>query len=451
MRIAYFSPLRPVASGISDYSEELLPALAQAGAEIAVFVDGYEPTNLLIRRQFPIYDYRDFDNLHRDRPFDIPLYHMGNHICHAYIYEMMQRYPGVVVLHDTVLQHFLGAYLAQKEDVVSYLENFPEGEAFSLLRRREAGIWSHLDHFLYPGIRRVAENSRGIIVHSETARRAVLQAVPTAQVFVVRHHLGPLRSPYAGLPSTEIKARLGYYPETFLIVSPGIVTPSRRIEVFLKVFATFIRVFPHSRCAIVGPDHPEVRIADQVRRLRLDGLVRVTGFVDVPTFQSYILAADVLVNLRYPLAGETSGGLIRALGAGKPVLLSNVGQYAEFPDDCCLKVDLGKDEEEMALAYLDALVRDPTLRQRIGGQARRYIQTYHALERSAQGYLDVIRSILRERPPSRPGPPGEEDNVASIVEEVRREVVRRRWSKDGGNEFRRGSDFRGNRCAGSFL
>lgn len=431
MRIAYFSPLRPVASGISDYSEELLPALAQAGAEITVFVDGYEPTNLLIRRQFPIHDYRDFDNLHRDRPFDIPLYHMGNHICHAYIYEMMQRHPGVVVLHDTVLQHFLGAYLTQEGDVISYLENFSEGEGLSLIRRREAGIWSHLDHFLYPGIRRVVESNYGVIVHSETARQAVLRAVPTARVSVVRHHLGPLRSPYAGLPPAEIKTRLGYYPETFLVVSPGIVTPSRRIEALLDIFATFSQVFPHSRCAIVGPDHPEVRIADHVRRFRLDGLIRVTGFVDVPTFQSYILAADVVVNLRYPLAGETSGGLIRALGAGKPVLLSNVGQYAEFPDDCCLKVDLGKDEEEMALTYLDALVRDPALGQRIGGQARRYIQTYHALERSAQGYLNFIRSILKEKPPFRPGLSDEENDVACIMEEIRREVIRQQWSKDG--------------------
>ncbi len=432
MRIAYFSPLRPVASGISDYSEELLPALAQAGAEITVFVDGYEPTNLLIRRQFPIHDYRDFDDLHRDCPFDIPLYHMGNHICHAYIYEMLQRYPGVIVLHDTVLQHFLGEYLVQKGDVVTYLRNFTEGEGFSLLRRREAGIWSHLDHFLYPGIRRVVESSRGIIVHSETARQAVLQAVPTARLSVVRHHMGTLRSPYAGLPQREIKARLGYDPETFLIVSPGIVTPSRRIEVLLQIFATFSRAFPHSRCAIVGPDHPEVRITDLVRRLRLDGLVRVTGFVDVPTFQSYILAADVLINLRYPLAGETSGGLIRAMGMGKPVLLSNIGQYAEFPDDCCLKVDLGKAEEEMALAYLDALVHDPVLGRHIGEQARRYIQTYHALERSAQAYLDFIRSVLEEEASPQPVPTwGGEGDVASIMEEIRREVARQRWSEGG--------------------
>jgi hypothetical protein len=39
MRLAYFSPINPVQSGISDYSEELLPYLADAGADLDLFID----------------------------------------------------------------------------------------------------------------------------------------------------------------------------------------------------------------------------------------------------------------------------------------------------------------------------------------------------------------------------------------------------------------------------
>ncbi len=55
MRLAYFSPLNPQPSGISDYSEELLPYLA-AQAEITLFVDGFEPTNRAIRDRFTYHD-----------------------------------------------------------------------------------------------------------------------------------------------------------------------------------------------------------------------------------------------------------------------------------------------------------------------------------------------------------------------------------------------------------
>jgi glycosyltransferase involved in cell wall biosynthesis len=373
VRIAFFSPLRPIPSGISDYSEELLPYLAR-GAEISLFVDDYEPANLALRCQFPIYRVGQYEEVNRRQPFDVNLYHMGNHACHEYMYPMLQRYPGVLVLHDSVLHHFLGYLLEVKGDVVSYLAGFSDQVGPSLLLRRQARIWSNVDHFTFPGIRRVVECSLGILVHNEAARQAVLKVKPDARVQLVRHHWAPLCTPYASMSPEEIKVQLGFRPDTFLIVSPGTVTPARRIPETLRIFNYFIGEYPNSRLVIVGPDNPAVNAQAMIRDMRLQGLVRMTGFVDVPTFQSYILAADVLVNLRYPLAGETSGGLVRAMGMGKPVLVSNVGQYAEFPDDCCLKVDLGESEEEMALAYLDALYRDPELRQQIGEQARRYVQ-----------------------------------------------------------------------------
>ena len=84
MRIAYFSPLNPQPSGISDYSEELLPYLA-AEAEITLFVDGFAPANAEIRAQFSYHDYRhDPAALKTLSDYDAIVYHMGNdHRYHA--------------------------------------------------------------------------------------------------------------------------------------------------------------------------------------------------------------------------------------------------------------------------------------------------------------------------------------------------------------------------------
>ena len=57
MKLAYFSPLSPKHSGIADYSEELLPYLAQH-AEIDLFVDGFTPTNEAITQAFDVFDYQ---------------------------------------------------------------------------------------------------------------------------------------------------------------------------------------------------------------------------------------------------------------------------------------------------------------------------------------------------------------------------------------------------------
>src|SRR5438105_7785129 len=109
MKIAFFTPLTPIQSGISDYSEELLLALSGATVDgrpvsIDLFVDkGYKPSNPDITNRFRILPGRNFDALANN--YDSIVYQMGNSPAHAYIYEQLLRHPGVVVLHEFVLHH----------------------------------------------------------------------------------------------------------------------------------------------------------------------------------------------------------------------------------------------------------------------------------------------------------------------------------------------------------
>ena len=55
-------------------------------------------------------------------------------------------------------------------------------------------------------------------------------------------------------------------------------------------------------------------------------------------------ACDVLVNLRSPTMGETSGSVIRGLSLGKPMLVSDLGWFSELPDDVVLKIPVDEYE-----------------------------------------------------------------------------------------------------------
>src|SRR4051812_18678227 len=104
MKLAYFSPLSPLRSGIADYSEELLPYLAHE-SNITLFVDGFQPTNAEVTSRFEICDYRKQpDALKQFGSFDAIVYHMGNdYRYHTGIFETMVRHPGILVLHDFAL------------------------------------------------------------------------------------------------------------------------------------------------------------------------------------------------------------------------------------------------------------------------------------------------------------------------------------------------------------
>ena len=109
MRLAWFTPLAPVRSGISAYSREILPRLGRTHT-IDVYLDrvvatteetaaGGADTSVRIRSAFA------FPFAHDARPYDLIVYQLGNATCHDYMWPYLLRYPGLVVLHDGQLHH----------------------------------------------------------------------------------------------------------------------------------------------------------------------------------------------------------------------------------------------------------------------------------------------------------------------------------------------------------
>ena len=132
-RIAYASPFNPAPSGISDYSEELLPYLGQY-ADITLYADdALKPGNAEMLRHMPLRPLSRLERDQRQQPYDAILYQIGNSPLHAQIWTALQRVPGVVVLHEFVLHHFMLNYAAVvRRDIGGY-------EAEAARRYGEAG------------------------------------------------------------------------------------------------------------------------------------------------------------------------------------------------------------------------------------------------------------------------------------------------------------------------
>ena len=98
-------------------------------------------------------------------------------------------------------------------------------------------------------------------------------------------------------------------------------------------------------------------------------------------------ACDVLVNLRYPTMGETSGSVIRALSLGRPLIVSDVGWFSELPDDVVLKVPV----DEYEVATLEAALTLAVERaQQLGDAARAYVAAEHSLPAVAEAYAAAL-------------------------------------------------------------
>ncbi len=398
MRIAYFSPLNPVPSGISDYSEDLLPYLG-AEAEVDLFIDrGYRPTNPDLAAHFAIYPYPRYPRLARRRPYDVALYHVGNSPAHDYIVSTLERYPGVVVLHDFVLHHLMlwravrhGNGSAYRQAMAAY-GAAGERVATEMLSGRLSE-----EAFEYPLCEGVVRAARGVIVHSRYVAERVRAIRPEVPLAVV-----PMGVPLPALPErAEARRRLGLPAEALVIASFGHVNPYKRLEPALRAFRRLREEYPDALFLVVGSLSPHLDLPGLVARLGLEQAVRVTGFVDFPLFLGYLAACDICVNLRYPTAGETSASLLRILGAGVPTLVSRTGAFAELPPEVAIQVDVGPDEEEELYAFLRYLAGHPEARRVFARNARDYVATHHTLERAALEYLRFLGEICGKPAPDR--------------------------------------------------
>lgn len=391
MKIAYLSPLPPQRTGVADYSKELLPALADL-AEVDLWVD--EPTTIEQPPHSRIFNYVEQPEAHDAlRHYDSIIYHMGNSPAHRNIYRMLLRYPGVVVLHDFVLHHFFAAYyLEALQSPASYIEEMAynygregEQEARKALQS-ERQIWDN-EPIRYPLNKRVLDQARGVIVHSEFARRMVCQSHPYLPVAKVNLPVAAVQSP----PDTrELRQRYGIPPHCMVLASLGFGSVAKRIELALRAVAALGRKdFLYLLVGEVGESFQR-----DLRRRGLGESVRATGYVDWKTFNDYCHLIDVGIDLRYPTMGESSASVCRMLGAGKPCVVSNLGWFAELPDDCVVKLDVGADETNLVRCLSD-LIADQSFRCTMGENARRYIREQHGVERTAAEYVKFLGDVNR--------------------------------------------------------
>jgi SAM-dependent methyltransferase len=119
----------------------------------------------------------------------------------------------------------------------------------------------------------------------------------------------------------------------------------------------------------------------------------VLGFTPIDDFAGYIAACDVVLNLRFPTVGENSGTLMRALGLGRAVIVSNVGSFCELPDDVCLKAPVDASEEDYLFEYLNVLVSRPEVARALGERAQEWVERECNWTSVAERYVRFLEEV----------------------------------------------------------
>jgi glycosyltransferase involved in cell wall biosynthesis/SAM-dependent methyltransferase len=389
MRAAFFSPLPPARSGIADYSEALIASLCQL-VDLEIFSSADQPFDPAL--------------------FDVAVYHVGNNGYHDFVYETALRHPGIVVMHESNLHHLIADLTIRRGDWDAYLEEcaYNGGEPARAFAERVRKLEVGPDYEGLPLTRRLLESARGLVVHSRFMEAEMRATGFRGPIAVIPHG--------AWIPEADRNAwryKLGLDEVTPLIGIFGYLKPYKRISESLRAFRRLVRLTPNARMILVGEPHPEFPIAPMIRALGLSAHVRILGFAPIEDFVGYLGACDIVLNLRYPTVGESSGTLLRSLGLGKAVLVSQIGSFAEFPEDVCLKVPVGAGEEDLIFEYLNLLVSRPEVAQALGRRARDYVARECNWATVARQHAEFMEAVAAGRewrgstaePADAPAPP----------------------------------------------
>src|SRR5215469_9704450 len=376
----------PSKSGIADYSQALIAEMSKR-ADVTVFDSAsahYNPSN-----------------------FDIALYHLGNNPFHDFVYDAALRHPGVVVMHEANLHHLVAHVTIRRGDWDGYLAEceYNAGPAALAYAQRVRKLEVGPDYEGLAMTRRLLETSRGAVVHSEFVGRETRSQGFNGPIAVIPHG--------ASIPQINRNATrylLGVDETTPLIGAFGFLKPYKRIAESLRALRRLVRLDPRVRMILVGEPHPDLPVERLIRTLGLTEHVRILGFVPIERFVEYIGACDIILNLRNPTVGETSGSLQRALGLGKAVIVSDIGSFSELRDDICLKVPVGREEEDTIFEYLNTLVSRPDLARAMGARAREWIARECSWSSVAGRYVDFLQTcVSRDWSPKRSETKSEEE------------------------------------------
>lgn len=427
MRLAWFSPLPPVPSGIAACSADLLGELSQRH-EIDVYVhvkDPREPLPTLVpRASLHIYSAHDFVWRQRAEPYDVAIYQIGNSSHHDYIWPYLFRYPGLTVLHDVHVHHARAAALLRTRRPAHFRTEFSANHADvspDLAELAVAGFDNHL-YYAWPMCRLILEASRLTAVHSPPMAAQLREEFRDARITTIRlAHGERLSDERIARARARVRTAYGIADEAVLFGVFGGLTPDKRIPQILDALTAIIPYAPSAHLLLAGAAARHYDALADVRRRGLEDRVTVTGYLATDAeLTDCIAACDASLNLRWPTAREMSGPWLRALAAARPTITIDLAHLVDVPsidprtwkvnpaasgssllasrvedansepraasrDPVTIAIDILDEDHSLRLA-MRRLATDPALRASLGAAGQRYWDRVHSMPHMVADY-----------------------------------------------------------------
>jgi glycosyltransferase involved in cell wall biosynthesis len=391
MKINWFSPLPPSQTGVAEYSSQVLEVLAKH-SEVTIWTDQEHWSPSL--ESFG--EVRQFDR-NPDwcalNEADATFYNIGNNAeFHAALWAISQRHAGVVILHDTHLQHlFVELYKRQLKKFGIYraaMLRYHGQEGVKAANALLNGSASPRDlASRFPLTQLGLQNALAAVVHSPAAVDPISETGRSPVIYAPLPYRIGAHVRAKTLPTWRASHRQA---RPYQLIIFGYLGANRRLDAIVQALQS-LPGREGFRLHIYGKLDKPNEWQRRFRNAKLDPLVHIHGFVPDAELDAALSQADLAINLRYPSMGEASWTQLRIWSHGLPSLVTKTGWYATLPAE---SVAFVRPENEVAdlRQHLQRFLADPTPFIRQGVHGRKLLRDVHTPEK----YVDTLLHVAAQ-------------------------------------------------------
>ena len=405
MRIAYFSPFPPERSGVADFSYELIAGFCKYTEYVQI--DLFYPENMSMQK-IPglthIYPLTDFDDKDTRACYDHYVYHVGNNITyHKWIIETFKKYPGIIELHDLSLHYYLAEDSWARGDIDEYVRimkycHGARGEyvALQFINSKIRAPWETSSD-VFTVNKHLIDIAKAVIVHSDFAKQNIKGIRSDATITTIPLHTSDIVSDYAQY-KIDCRKALGIGAQDIVMGTFGYATTAKRVQQIVEAFRLYLlnhREFKHQiRLYIVGKLEDK-QVISQIKQYGIENAINIKGFVTLDELKIHMGACDFCFNLRFPSQGESSASFHRMLGMGKPIIITKIAAFEEYPDSFTLKVSHGESEVEEIYRAICLLADNSQLLRRKEKDAYQYAVNNCSLDTNVRKYIRFFSDLSK--------------------------------------------------------
>ena len=408
MKIAWFTPFVQT-SAIGKVGAELCEELKKEH-EVEIWTahrDNLIETDVPVRTFVPGFDLNELS------AYDAVIYNLGNFAgFHREIYDVSQRFPGVVILHDQTMAGFWGQYHCipefggdDREGVEHYRQSavayYGAAAGQAVQQALESGQYPFYAHASMDGcsfLEPCVKGAKGVFTHAAffADQLREIANIPTSYAYLPCRAPELAESDSALLHSLLAKARNEHKK---LLVSTGIVHPVKQIDKIVQMLLEDSALAEKICYLVIGSCDGEY--GERLKKLaenELRGSLYMLGYQPYAVMWEALRAADMAVNLRYPNSEVCSLSLLEQMSVGKAVMTLDTGIYGEVPADTVIRVSRSSilsEGKEILRALADDELEERI--SRVGARAAEFVAQQCTAANYCKRLLQFIAELDEER------------------------------------------------------